>query len=172
MPKLRSRHESATDTDVPTDLISTSSRRQRARIHKPRRRDAKQYQHFAGAVRQPRTSPCVDHFPEADPASFLFAKGLAAVTLLVCFGASPDVTLRLLVLAETIIFAFPPYFSRWPVLMAMLFPIGTKYLLQIVVGLAVFSWVSRLDWAYASGRIHRWIKCAGCKDIEKLGTGA
>lgn len=153
MPKLRRRHKLPADSNEQNDLKPTSSRMHSPHGHKRRKATAKHYQHFASASRKPKNSPYVDDFPEGDPPSFFLVQGLAAVTLLICFGASPDLTLRLCVLAETLIFAFPPYFSRWPVLIAILLPIRTKCLLEISVGLIVFSWASGLDWAYASGRI-------------------
>lgn len=155
-----------TDEDNQIGPAPTSIATQYSLRRKRRKTTAPSYQHFASAIRQPEMVHCQDNTPEADISALFLVRTLAAVTLVICIGSWPGLTLRLLVLAETVLFAFPPFFSRWPVLIAMLLPMRIKSLLEVVIGLALFSWTARLDWRFAWGRVGRWIRRAQKEDAQ------
>lgn len=157
MPKLWRRHKAPLNEDGESCIVSTSSRTQYSFVRRRQRKLAASYQHFASTVRH-HEIPRVTHKDlQIELPAFLVVNALAVVTLLVCFASSPDLTLRLLLLAEMLLCEFPPFFSRWTLLVTVLLPIKRKSLAQIAVGMAVFSWVSRLDWEYAWLRIGHWI---------------
>lgn len=157
MPKLRKRQRLSLDVEGQSTQAPAWPRAQQGSSRKRRRTSAAPYQHFASSVRHPEIfNHTQDDYPETTPPSISVIKSLATTSVLVCLATSPDLALRLLLLGEMLLCAFPPFFARWAILLAILLPMKIQSLLEVVLGLAMFSWISEMDWTYAWRRVgHR-----------------
>ncbi|MBA7489730.1 hypothetical protein ES702_00264 [subsurface metagenome] len=78
-------------------------------------------------------------------------------------------TLRILLLGQTIFCTFPPFFPNWVVLLAVLLPMKIKSRTEVVLGFAMLSWISSLEWLYAWERIGYRISRGQDSDRNDMG---
>lgn len=157
MPKLRKGQIPSIDKHAQASSIFTPSRTHYTFGWKRRKTSVSSYQHYAGATRQPERFHCDDDFSTIDRAGLIVLASLTTLTLLICPGKWPNLTLRLLMLSETTILTFPSFSTKWSLLVVCLLPFQTQTLFEVAIGRAVLSWVSRLDRGLARERVGHWI---------------
>lgn len=62
-------------------------------------------------------------------------------------------TLRMVLLGQTLFCTFPPFVPNWAVLITVLLPMKIQSRMEVVLGFAIVSWISNLEWVYALERI-------------------
>lgn len=114
------------------------------------------YRHYAANIRYSEDSHIQKNPEVSATASTNVVMAVLATSVLMCFVTMPDTTLRIVLLGELLFCGFPPFFANWVVLLAILLPMKVQSRTEVVLGLAMLSWISKLEWTYAWERIrHR-----------------
>lgn len=131
-----------------------------------------QYRHYAANIRYSEND-CAQNIPETSrTASTNVIIGILIMSVLICLMTMPDTTLRITMLGELLFCSFPPFFANWIVVLAILVPMKIQSRTEIVLGLAMLSWMSRLEWTYAWGRVRRKIDDGHTDSLDGMGPEA
>lgn len=155
MPKLWKRRRRQVGIEDQADALPTPSTpntfgRTRQTMNKHR------YRHYAARIRYSENDRAQNVPETSRTASANVARGIFTTSVLMCLVTMPDTILRIVLLGELLFCSFPPLFANWIILLAILVPMKVRSRTEVVLGLAMLSWISKLEWTYAWGTVrHR-----------------
>ena len=116
------------------------------------------YNHFASSIRTQDNSDIPPKVRDEGPSWRAISITLIAMGLIACcFALSPNTTLRVALFGQLLLCEFPPFFDNWIVLIPILLPMNVQSRFEVVLGLAMLSWVGTLNWSFAHRSIQNWL---------------
>lgn len=153
------------ETDTKPSILRTRVRKLFGRRSRGQR--AQHYHHFARHVKASSDDE-VGTFtgpPEGLNCSAAFLTTTAMAILALCYVFSPDTALRVLLLAELLLCEFPLFFGNWIVAIPIALPMKVQSRTEVVLSLAMLSWIGQCDWIYAWQVVRQWY--VGGKDLAR-----